>query len=85
MACPNFMKKTFAGGSKTVKIVKVFSLKSFPLFGNINTILTVSTPRIPDDMDKYSSVLLISASSSSVSAEMTYNNFVGMFSIRYKL
>ena len=27
------MKKTFAGGSKTVKFVKVFSFESFPLYG----------------------------------------------------
>ena len=33
MACPNFMEKTFVGGSKTVKFVKVFSLKNFPLYG----------------------------------------------------
>ena len=32
MACPNFMEKIFAGGSKTAKFVKVFSLKSFPLY-----------------------------------------------------
>ena len=33
MAHPNFVEKTFAGGSKTAKIVKVFSLESFPLYG----------------------------------------------------
>ena len=34
MACPNFEEKTFAGGSKTAKFVNVFSLESFPLYGN---------------------------------------------------
>ena len=29
------MEKTFAGGPKTSKFAKVFSLKSFPLYGNI--------------------------------------------------
>ena len=33
MARPNFVEKTFAGGSKTAKFVKVFSLESFPLYG----------------------------------------------------
>ena len=33
MACPNFVEKTFAGGSKTAKFVKVFSLECFPLYG----------------------------------------------------
>ena len=33
MACPNFVEKTFAGGSKTVKFMKVFSLESFLLYG----------------------------------------------------
>ena len=33
MARPNFMEKTFTGGSKTTKFVKFFSLKSFPLYG----------------------------------------------------
>ena len=33
MARPNFMEKTFVGGSKTVKFVKVFSLESFLLYG----------------------------------------------------
>ena len=31
MARPNFMEKTFMGGSKTAKFMKVFSLESFPL------------------------------------------------------
>ena len=35
MACPNFEEKTFAGGSKTVKSVNVFFLKSFLLYGSI--------------------------------------------------
>ena len=30
-ARPNFVEKTFAGGSKPMKFVDVFSLKSFPL------------------------------------------------------
>ena len=34
MARPNFMEKTFAGGSNNAKIVNVFSLKSFPLYRN---------------------------------------------------
>ena len=34
MARPNFVEKTFAGDSKTAKFVKVFSLESFPLYGN---------------------------------------------------
>ena len=33
MARSNFMERTFAGGSKAVKFVKVFSLESFPLYG----------------------------------------------------
>ena len=32
MARPNFMEKTFTGGSKTTKFVKVFFLESFPLY-----------------------------------------------------
>ena len=31
---PNFAEKTFKNSHKTVKFVKVFSLKSFPLYGN---------------------------------------------------
>ena len=31
-ARPNFVEKTFTGGSKTAKVVNVFSLKSFPLY-----------------------------------------------------
>ena len=34
MAHPNFVEKTFIGGSKTAKFVNVFSLESFPLYGN---------------------------------------------------
>ena len=34
MARPNFMEKTFAVGSITTKLVNVFSLESFPLYGN---------------------------------------------------
>ena len=30
---PNFIEKTFTGGSKTAKFVRVFSLKSFLLYG----------------------------------------------------
>ena len=33
MARQNFVEKTFMGGSKTAKFVKVFSLKSFLLYG----------------------------------------------------
>ena len=33
MVRPNFAEKTFASGSKTMKFVKIFSLKSFPLYG----------------------------------------------------
>ena len=29
----NFIEKTFADGSRALKFVKVFSLKSFPLYG----------------------------------------------------
>ena len=32
-ACPNFLEKTFTGGSKTAKFVNVFSLESFVLYG----------------------------------------------------
>ena len=32
-AHPNFMEKTFAGGSKTVKFINFFILKSFVLYG----------------------------------------------------
>ena len=32
-ACPNFVGKTFAGGSKTAKFVNIFSLESFALYG----------------------------------------------------
>ena len=39
MARPNFMEKTFVGGSQTVKFVKVFSLESFPLYGTVVVIL----------------------------------------------
>ena len=36
-ACPNFVEKTFADGSKPTKFMNVFSLKSFLLYGiNIN-------------------------------------------------
>ena len=37
MACPNFVEKTFVGGSKTVKFVSlnVFSLKSYLLYGSM--------------------------------------------------
>ena len=34
-AHPNFMEKTFAGGSKTVKFVNIFSLVSFALYGTL--------------------------------------------------
>ena len=30
----NFVEKTFADGSRTSKLAKVFSLESFPLYGN---------------------------------------------------
>ena len=33
MAYPNFMEKTFVGGSKITKFMKIFSLESFPLYG----------------------------------------------------
>ena len=33
VACLNFVEKTFAGGCKITKFVKVFSLESFPLYG----------------------------------------------------
>ena len=39
MARPNFEEKTFAGGSKTVKFVNVFSLESFPLHGKSGLLL----------------------------------------------
>ena len=32
-AHPNFVEKTFVGGSKTVKFVNVFSLECFVLYG----------------------------------------------------
>ena len=32
---PNFTEKTFANSHKTAKFMKVFSLKSFPLYGTI--------------------------------------------------
>ena len=35
MAHPNFVEKTFTGGSKTAKFVNAFSLESFPLYGII--------------------------------------------------
>ena len=31
---PNFVEKTFANSHKTMKFAKVFSLKSFPLYGS---------------------------------------------------
>ena len=31
-ACQNFVEKTFVGGSKTAKLVNVFSLDSFQLY-----------------------------------------------------
>ena len=31
---PNFTEKTFENSHKTVKFAEVFSLKSFPLYGN---------------------------------------------------
>ena len=34
MARPNFVEKSFAGGSQTAKFMKVFSLESFPLYSN---------------------------------------------------
>ena len=33
MARPNFIEKTFVGGSKTMKFMKVFFLESFLLYG----------------------------------------------------
>ena len=33
VAHPKFVEKTFAGGSQTVKFVKVFFFGSFPLYG----------------------------------------------------
>ena len=33
MAHPNFVEKTFTGGSKCVEFTNVFSLESFPLYG----------------------------------------------------
>ena len=33
---PNFTEKTFTNSHKTLKFVKVFSLESFPLYGNRN-------------------------------------------------
>ena len=36
MAHPNFVEKTFADGSKIVKLVNVFSLESFQLYGNLD-------------------------------------------------
>ena len=35
---PNFAEKTFADGSQTSKSAKVFSFKSFPLYGNVREI-----------------------------------------------
>ena len=35
------MEKTFADGGKIVKFVKVFSLESFPLYGNNIIIITM--------------------------------------------
>ena len=32
---PNFTEKTFVNSHKIAKFVKVFSLKSFPLYGNL--------------------------------------------------
>ena len=32
MGCPNFVEKTFTGGSKTAKFMKVFFLESLPLY-----------------------------------------------------
>ena len=37
MARPTFMEKTFMGGSKTAKFMKVFSLENFPLYSMHNT------------------------------------------------
>ena len=34
MASPDFVEKTFAGGSQTMKFVKVFSLESFLLYSS---------------------------------------------------
>ena len=39
MVRPNFMEKSFAGGSKTVKFVNVFSLESFLCYKNNHTIV----------------------------------------------
>ena len=35
-ACPNFVEKTFTGGSKTAKFMNVFSLKSFALYCTVS-------------------------------------------------
>ena len=35
------LNKTFAGGSKTAKFVKVFSLESFPLYGTLLLVLHI--------------------------------------------
>ena len=39
----NFMEKTFLNSHKTVKITKVFSLESFPLYGTATTSQTTTT------------------------------------------
>ena len=39
MAHPNFVEKSFVGGSKTAKFVKVFSLESFPLYSIIRVVI----------------------------------------------
>ena len=42
-ACPKFVEKAFAGGSKTAKFVNVFFLKSFLLYGmQLDFVLMVS-------------------------------------------
>ena len=45
MARPNFVEITFAGDSKPVKFVKLFSLKSFPLYG-INNLVQFWSARL---------------------------------------
>ena len=44
-AHPNFMEKTFTGGSKTAKYVNVFSLENFPLYVTLTPTALLNSPK----------------------------------------
>ena len=51
MAHPNFVEKTFAGGSKTANFVNVFSLERFPLYSIFVRDLMVCRDQVHDKIE----------------------------------